>query len=343
MAKKQGYRVIVVGIGMVGSKMVEVLNERNILPVKEIKILATRTRYEKVAGKKYQVKKISHDEFDGYDIAFFAGTEGASGASKVYGWEAVKRGCIVIDNGKDYRMDKRVPLVVPEVNAEHLKKHKGFIANPNCSTIQAVAALGPIHEAAGIKRIVTATYQAVSGSGSKAYDELVAQTKAKGQGKKPKAEAYPVQILGNCIPQISGESADMPGYTDEESKMRRETRKILGKPSIKVSATCVRVPVLNAHSEAINIQTKEKLSVADVKKILRKAKGVSVMDDLNKGVWPYPLMADGENDVYVGRIREDTSAKNAIDLWVVGDNIRKGAALNAIQIAEAMHKMKLLK
>lgn len=339
---KRGYRVIVVGIGMVGSKMVEEIFASK-LPVKEVKILATRTRYEKVAGRKLLVKKISPEEFDGYDIAFFAGTEGASGASKVYGWEAVRRGCVVIDNGKDYRMDKRVPLVVPEVNAEALRRHKGFVANPNCSTIQAVTVLGPIDKAAGIKRIVASTYQAVSGSGSRAAAELSAQLKARARGGRIKAEAYPVQILGNCIPQISGESADMKGYTDEESKMRRETRKILGKPSIKVSATCVRVPVANAHSEALNVQTREKLSVADVRKILSRAPGVKVMDDLNKGVWPYPLMVDGQRDVYVGRIREDLSARNCIDLWVVGDNIKKGAAQNAIQIAEAMHRMKLIR
>ncbi len=342
MAAKRGYRVIVVGIGMVGSKMVEVLNESRKLPVKEIKILATRERYEMVAGRKYLVKKADVKEFDGFDLAFFAGTEGASGASKVYGWEAVKRGVVVIDNGKDYRMDKRVPLVVPEVNAEHLKDHKGFIANPNCSTIQAMVALGPIHEKAVIKRMVCSTYQAVSGSGSKAAAELIAQTKAFAAGRKPKAEAYPVQIVGNVIPQISKLTDEMPGYYEEEVKMQRESRKILGSPRLKVSATCIRVPVLNAHTESINVQTRDKLTAADVRSILRKAPGVTVMDQPEKGVWPYPLLVDGQNDVYVGRIREDLSAKNCIDMVVVGDNIRKGAALNAVQIAEKMRQMKLI-
>ncbi|MFO8056236.1 MAG: aspartate-semialdehyde dehydrogenase [bacterium] len=339
---RKGYRVIVVGIGMVGTRMVEVLLERSKLPVKEIKILATRERYEKVAGRKFKVKKADASEFDGFDIAFFAGTEGASGASKVYGFEAIKRGCIVIDNGKDFRMDKRVPLVVPEVNAEHLKKHEGFVANPNCSTIQAMMVMGPIYKQSKIKRLVVSTYQAVSGSGSKAYDELIAQTKDRAAGRKLKTDAYPVPILGNLIPQISGPVDEMPGYFDEEAKMRRESRKILGDRHLKVSATCVRVPVLNSHAEAMNIQTADKMTPGEVRKTLNRAPGVKVVDDPQKGVWPYPLMADGKDEVFVGRIREDTSAKNCIDLFCVGDNIRKGAALNAIQIAEKMKAMKLI-
>ncbi len=340
--EKRGYRVIVVGIGMVGTKMVEVLLERSKLPIKEIKILATRERYEKVAGRKFKVKKADASEFDGFDIAFFAGTEGASGASKVYGPEAIKRGCIVIDNGKDFRMDKRVPLVVPEVNPDHLKSHQGFVANPNCSTIQAMMVMGPIYRRSRIKRLVISTYQAVSGSGSKAHEELIQQTKDRAAGRKLKTDAYPVEILGNVIPQISGPVDEMPGYFDEEAKMRRESRKILGDRYLKVSATCVRVPVLNSHAEAMNIQTADKLSPSDVRKTLNRAPGVKVVDDPRKGVWPHPLMADGIDDVLVGRIREDTSAKNCTDLFCVGDNIRKGAALNAVQIAEKMKTMKLI-
>jgi aspartate-semialdehyde dehydrogenase len=342
MASKQGYKVIVVGIGMVGSKMVEILIKRKKLPVKEIKILAIRERYEKVAGRKFLVKKAAPEEFDGFDIAIFAGTEGASGASKILGWEAAKRGCIVIDNGKDFRMDKRVPLVVPEVNPDALKKHKGFIANPNCSTIQAVMALGPIHNAVGIKRVVCSTYQAVSGSGNKAVAEIKQQLKDAGAGKKLKAKSYPVPIVGNVIPQISGLVPEMPGYFEEEAKMQRESRKILGARYLKVSATCVRVPVINCHTEAINIQTRDKITVAEVKKLMKKAPGVTLMDDPKKGIWPYPLLVDGQDDVYVGRIREDLSAKNCVDMICVGDNIRKGAALNTIQIAEKMRKMKLI-
>lgn len=340
--RKQGYRVIVVGIGMVGAKMVEVLLERNKLPIREIKILATRERHEMVAGRKFLVRKAAADEFDGFDVAFFAGTEGASGASSIYGWEAVKRGCVVIDNGKDFRMDKRVPLVVPEVNGDALKKHQGFIANPNCSTIIALMALGPIHRAARIKRVVCSTYQAVSGSGSKAHAELDAQIKALARGRKAAARVYPVRIAGNVIPQISKLTDEMPGYFEEEVKMQRETRKILDDRRIRVAATCVRVPVFNAHAESINVQTVKKLDPARVRRILSKTPGVRVMDRPERGVWPYPLLADGEDDVLVGRIREDASAANCIDLFCVGDNIRKGAATNAVQIAEKMKAMRLI-
>ncbi len=340
--KKQGYKVVVVGIGLVGSKMVEVLNERGKLPVKELKILATRERYEKVAGRRYKVRKAAAHEFDGFDVAFFAGTEGASGASKVFGWEAVKRGCVVIDNGKDYRMDKRVPLVVPEVNPEALRGHKGFVSNPNCSTIQMVVALGPLHRAAGLKRVVVSTYQAVSGTGSKAVAEMEDQVRAMAAGKKLKAFEYPVPIVGNLIPQISGPAPEMPGYYEEEAKMQRETRKIMGLSRLNVSATCVRVPVINGHTEALNVQTREKLAVSEARKVLKKAPGLAVVDDHEKKAWPYPLMASGKDEVYVGRIREDISAKNCIDMICVADNIRKGAALNAVQIAEKMKAMRLL-
>jgi aspartate-semialdehyde dehydrogenase len=349
---KKAYKVIVVGIGMVGSKMVQVLLERKKLPLADIKILATRERYEKVAGKKFLVKKAAAEEFDGYDLALFAGTEGASGASKLFGWEAVRRGCVVIDNGKDFRMDEKVPLVIPEINGEALRGHHGFIANPNCSTIIALMALGPIHRAAGIKRFVASTYQAVSGTGSAAFRELAEQMKTIAAGKKCKPAVYPVQIAGNVIPQISKLCDDppgpytelMPGYFEEEIKMQRETRKILGdrRKRIRVSATCVRVPVFNAHSESINVQTVDKLSVKDARKLLAKAPGVRLLDEPEKGVWPYPLMGDGIDDVFVGRVREDLSAKNCLDLFVVGDNIRKGAASNAVQIAEKMMELKLI-
>jgi aspartate-semialdehyde dehydrogenase len=351
MAKK-GYKVIVVGIGMVGSEMVEVLLERKKLPIAEIKVLATRERYEKVAGRKFLVKKAAAEEFDGFDIALFAGTEGASGASKLFGWEAVRRGCVVIDNGKDFRMDDNVPLVIPEVNSEALRGHKGIIANPNCSTIIALMALAPIHRAVGIKRFIASTYQAVSGTGSAAYRELADQMKALAAGKKCKPAVYPVPIAGNVIPQISKLHDDppgpytepMPGYYEEEIKMQRETRKILGdkRKRIRVSATCVRVPVFNAHSESINVQTVDKLTVAQARKVLAKAPGVRLLDEPEAGVWPYPLLADGIDDVFVGRIREDRSAKNCLDLFVAGDNIRKGAASNAVQIAEKMVAMKLI-
>jgi aspartate-semialdehyde dehydrogenase len=287
--RKQGYRVIVVGIGLVGSKMVEVLLERKKLPIKEIKILATRERDEMVAGRRFRVRKSAPEEFDGFDLAFFAGTEGASGASKVFGWEAVNRGCVVVDNGKDFRMDPRVPLVVPEVNPEALANHQGFIANPNCSTIQMVVALMPIHRVSRIRRIVVSTYQAVSGTGSKATAELAAQARAWARSRKIVAETYPVQIFGNVIPQIARLTDEMPGYCEEEVKMQRETRKIMGDSNIKVSATCVRVPVFTTHSEAINFQTRDKVTVEEVRRLLKKAPGVVVMDDAAKGVWPHPF------------------------------------------------------
>ncbi|OGP61237.1 MAG: aspartate-semialdehyde dehydrogenase [Deltaproteobacteria bacterium RBG_13_61_14] len=351
--RKKDYRVIVVGVGMVGSMMVRVLRERK-FPAKEIKILATRERIEEIAGRKYQVKVADAQEFDGFDLAFFAGTEGASGASKLYGWEAVSRGVVVIDNGKDFRMDPRVPLVVPEVNAEALKRHQGFIANPNCSTTQMVVALAPIHRAARIKRIVVSTYQAVSGTGSKARVELEQQVRDWAAGKKPVWEQYVAPIAFNLMPQIAGLKHEFPGYYEEEIKMVKETRKILGDPRLQVSATCVRVPVLNGHSEAINVQTAKKLSVAQARRLLAKAPGVVLVDqpdldqkklkflDPRRSRWPYPQMADGRDEVFVGRIREDLSAKNALDLFCVSDNIRKGAATNAVQIAEELVKRNLL-
>ena len=351
--RKKAYRVIVVGIGMVGGMMVRVLRERK-FPAREIKILATRERTETIAGRQYPVQVADPKEFDGFDLAFFAGTEGASGASKLYGWEAVRRGCAVIDNGKDFRMDPRVPLVVPEVNAAALKGHRGFIANPNCSTIQMVVALAPLHRAARIKRIVVSTFQAVSGTGAKARAELEAQARAWAAGEKPYSEQYVVPIAFNLIPQIAGLKDEFPGYYEEEIKMVKETRKILGDHRIQVSATCVRVPVLNAHSETINVQTATKLSAAKARRLLSKAPGVIVVDrpdldakklkllDPQRSRWPYPQMADGRDEVFVGRIREDGSAKNALDLFCVSDNIRKGAATNAVQIAEELVRRNLI-
>ncbi|HNS81399.1 MAG TPA: aspartate-semialdehyde dehydrogenase, partial [Kiritimatiellia bacterium] len=281
------------------------------------------------------------DAFNGMDIAFFAGTEGEKGASQVYGWEAVKRGCVVIDNGDDFRMDKRVPLVIPEVNPQALKKHKGLIANPNCSTIIALMALAPIQKAAGIKRMVVCTYQAVSGSGAAAVRELEDQVRAWAAGKKMKASVYPHPIAFNVLAQI-GSVKDIPGVTTEEAKLRRETHKILGDPSIRVSTTCVRVPVFNGHSEAIHLELKKPLSVAKARQVLAKGEGLKVVDDMEKSVYPMPTVASGSEITYVGRIRKDDSVKNGLALFVSGDNLWKGAAQNAIQIAEKMIEMKLI-
>ena len=336
------YTVAVVGIGMVGGEMLKVLNERN-FPAKRIKVLATRARKEVIYGREYEVVPASIEEFEGVDFAFFAGTEGSRGASQQYGWAAAGKGCIVIDNGDDFRMDDRVPLVVPEVNPEHLKRHKGFIANPNCSTIQMVTALAPLHRKARIKRVVVNTYQAVSGTGRAAVVELEEQVKAYAAGEVLKHEVYPHQIAFNVIPQVSSLKDSFPGYYGEEIKMIREPRKMFDDPEMRISATCVRVPVVKGHSEAINVQFEDKMTASEAREILEAAPGVKVVDDPANSVYPMALFAAETDPVYVGRIRQDTSAENCIDFWCVADNIRKGAALNAVQIAEKMIEMGLVR
>jgi len=335
------YNVAVVGVGMVGKKMVEILVERN-FPLKELKMLATREREETIAGKKIRVEKTEIDSFNGVDIALFAGTEGDKGASRVFGWKAVRKGAVVIDNGGDFRMDPSVPLVVPEVNPHHLKNHKGFIANPNCSTIQMVVAVFPLHREYTVERIIASTYQAVSGTGRSAVDELENQVKAYAGGDEIKNEVYPCQIAFNVIPEIGSISEDFPGYYTEEVKMIKETRKIFGAPEIKISATCARVPVFNSHSESVTVQCKKKISIEEIKELLASSPGVEVIDDPGKSSYPLPLAASGKDGVYVGRIRKNPALENAVDMWIVSDNIRKGAALNTVQIAEEMIKMGLL-
>ncbi len=329
------YRVGLVGIGAVGAEMVKVLRQRN-FPAKEIRIMARSARRETVAGEDFDVVAASPEAFDGLDFAFFAGTEGAKGASQTYGWDAVERGVVVIDNGDDFRMDERVPLVIPEINAEALDRHQGFIANPNCSTIIGLMPLGPLHRAVPIKRLVVSTYQSVSGTGRDAIDELEAQTRAYAAGEKMEISAYPYQIAFNCLPQIGSLKPAMPGYTSEEAKMLFESRKILGAPELRVSSTCVRVPVFYAHSEAINIEFTAPLTPEQARDILATAPGVRVIDDVPNSRYPMPLDAAGGDDVLVGRIRQDASVENGLTLFAVGDNIRKGAALNAVQIAETM-------
>ena len=338
----QEYTVAVVGIGMVGGEMLKVLRQQN-FPAKEFRVMATRARKEVVHGYEYDVIPASADAFDGVDFAFFAGTEGAKGASQQYGWAAVERGCVVIDNGDDFRMDERVPLVVPEVNPEHLKRHNGFVANPNCSTIQMVVALAPLHRRARIKRVVVSTYQAVSGTGRAAVAELERQARDYAAGNEMKNEVYPHRIAFNCIPQVSSLKDAFPGYYGEEIKMIREPRKMFDDPDMAITATCVRVPVFKSHSEAVNVQFEEKLTAEEAREILSNAPGVTVVDDPGNSVYPLAIDAAEKDDVFVGRIRQDTSAENCIDFWCVSDNIRKGAALNAVQIAEKMIEMGLVK
>ena len=329
------YKVGVVGIGAVGAKMVEVLRQRK-FPASEIRILARTERDEEINGEKFHVVPATPEAFDGLDFAFFAGTEGAKGASQQLGWDAVKRGVIVIDNGDDFRMDKRVPLVIPEINPEAIEKHKGLISNPNCSTIMALVALGPLHRANRIKRFVAATYQAVSGTGKNAIAELDQQARAYAAGKPMEKSVYPHPIAFNLIPKIGGLKGDHGGNTTEELKMLNESRKILGDKRIRVCATCVRVPVFNAHSEALFVEFEKPMSSEQAREILAKAPGVKLFDNVEADEYPMPLLASGQDDVLVGRIRTDTSAKNGLALFVAGDNIRKGAATNAIQIAEVM-------
>ncbi len=329
------------GAGLVGEELVRVLEQRE-FPMKELRIMARSERTQELAGRPRDVIAACQEAFDGLDIALFAGTEGVSGASQLYGWRAVERGVFVVDNGKDFRMDERVPLVVPEVNADAIKAHQGFVANPNCSTIQMVVALAPLHREAVIKRVIVSTYQAVSGTGRSGLDALSSQRRAAVEGGRTQLGPYAHPIYDNVIPEIGDPKDEMPGYYSEELKMVLETRKILGCPNLPVSATCVRVPVAMSHSEAINAEFERDISPEDARDILARAPGVTVVDDPENSEYPLALDAAGQDAVYVGRIRKDPSQPNTLDLWCVSDNIRKGAALNAVQIAEKAIEMGLL-
>jgi aspartate-semialdehyde dehydrogenase len=341
MKKKAKYNVAVVGAGAVGIEMLRCLKDRK-FPVDQLKVLARSSREMEVDGAKYQVSAISPEAFEGIDIALFAGTEGEKGAAVTYAVEAVKRGAVVIDNGADFRMEPKVPLVVPEVNARDIKKHKGIIANPNCSTIQMVVALSPIHKKAGIKRVIVTTLQASSGAGKAAVEQLKDELKmiAASDYQNVQADvankAMPQQLAYNVFPQIGG-FADFD-FTSEEWKLVKETHKIMGDKKIKVSATTVRVPVRIGHSEAVYIETKKTIEPDAVRKLLAGSPGIIVIDDTKKGLYPMPKDVEGKYDTFVGRIRKDPYVKNGLWLWVVADNLLKGAASNAVQIAEELIK-----
>ena len=326
------YNVAIMGAtGAVGNCFLRILEERK-FPVNNIRLLASERsegKSLKFMGKDYPVEVLTHDSFKGIDIVL-----ASAGASRSLEFlpSAVKSGAVCVDNSSAFRMDKEVPLVVPEVNPQDIKNHKGIIANPNCSTIQMVVALQPIHKKAKIKRIVVTTFQSVSGGGQKKINELWEQAGAILAKKPFKPVEFPYQIAFNLIPQIDVFMDN--GYTKEEMKMVNETRKIMGDDSIKVNATCVRVPVFYAHSESVNIETEKYISANEVRESLLKAPGVRLVDDPGNKSYPMPVGAEGRDDTFVGRIRQDESVKNGISMWIVADNIRKGAALNAIQIAE---------
>ncbi|MEZ0537423.1 aspartate-semialdehyde dehydrogenase [Caldicellulosiruptoraceae bacterium PP1] len=326
--KKQIRMAVVGATGLVGRTFLKVLEERN-LPVSEYFLFASSKSAGKEVefmGKKYVIEELKEDSFDrGIDIALFSA--GASVSLK-YAPIAASKGCIVVDNSSAWRMEKDVPLVVPEVNPDDIKWHKNIIANPNCSTIQAVVVLKPLHDKYKIKRIVYSTYQAVSGAGQQGVADLENGIK----GEAPKK--FPHPIAGNVLPHID---VFLPnGYTKEEMKMINETQKILGDYSLKITATTVRVPVVNGHSESINVEFEKQFDLEELKEILRNAPGVIVEDDPEKLIYPMPINASGHDEVYVGRIRRDESVESGVNLWVVADNIRKGAATNAVQIAQKL-------
>ncbi len=330
------FNVAIVGAtGAVGEEMRLVLEERK-FPVEKLSLFASGRSAGKgyeFNGEKIIVQELKEDSFHDMDITLFsAGDE----VSEHFAPLAVQQGTIVVDNCKYFRMDPQVPLVVPEVNPHDLKWHKGIIANPNCSTIQMVVALKPIYDEVGIERVVVATYQSVSGTGREAMEELKMQSESITKGEEVKISAYPYQIAYNLLPHIG--SFKENGYTSEEMKMLDETRKILGDDHIKVSATTVRVPVYRAHSEVVHIETKVKISAQKTRELLRNFPGIKVIDNPENLAYPMPLFAEGKDEVFVGRIREDISVENGLVMWVVSDNLRKGAALNAVQIAEQLIK-----
>ncbi|HZJ58517.1 MAG TPA: aspartate-semialdehyde dehydrogenase [Clostridia bacterium] len=324
------FNLAIVGVtGMVGQKFLEVLQERDLPVDKYFMFASARSAGKTVSlmGNEYTIEELTPSCFDDkeIDIALFSA---GGNISKTYAPIAAEKGIVVIDNSSAWRMEKDVPLVVPEVNPEEVLNHKGIIANPNCSTIQAVVALKPLHDRYGIERIIYSTYQSVSGAGVEGYDDL----KNGIEGKEPRK--FPHPIFDNCIPHI--DSFLDNGYTKEEMKMIEETKKILKDDSLKITATTVRVPVYNSHSESINVELKKDFELDELKDVLSMAPGIEVMDDPKNNVYPMPANSNGKDQVFIGRIRRDESLDHGVNLWVVADNIRKGAATNTVQIAEKL-------
>jgi aspartate-semialdehyde dehydrogenase len=333
-SKLKKYSVAVLGAtGVVGREMVKILEERN-FPVQNLKLLATEKStgiFINFQGEQIKVEKITPQSFENVDIALFsAGKE----ASIKFAPFAVKNNAVVIDNSSAFRMKNNVPLIIPEVNPGEIKKHNGIIANPNCSTIQLVIALKPIYDFAGIKRIIVSTYQSVSGTGKQAINELREQSQAFLNKDKIVKKVYPHQIAFNILPHIDIFLDN--GYTKEEIKMINETRKILSDNSLKITAFAARVPVFYGHAESVYIETDEYISIPGIKQLLTDFPGVKVIDDPSRFLYPLPIMIENEDDILVGRIRKDLAEENGINMWIIGNNVRKGAALNAVQIAELL-------
>jgi len=330
----RGFHVAVVGAtGAVGQEMLQVLQRRR-FPVRELTLLASARSAGKTlrfGEESLPVRELKADSFKGVEVALFSA---GGGRSREFAPAAVKAGAVVVDNSSAYRMDPEVPLVVPEINPEAVRTHKGIIANPNCSTIAMVVPLYPLHKAFGVKRVVVATYQAASGAGAAAMEELLAETRATLENKPFTRAIFPQQYAFNLFPHNS--PLDDTGYCEEEIKMVRETRKIIGDESLRVTATCVRVPVLRAHSEALNIEFARDVSPEQAYEVLRQAPGLEVHEDRAQNRWATPVDGSGKDPVLVGRIRRDLSQDNTLDLWLVSDQLLKGAALNAVQIAELL-------
>lgn len=325
--------------GAVGAELLQLLEERN-FPIKSLKLLASPRsagKTLKFKGEDITVEAVTEASFKGVDI-LLASAGGST--SKKWAAIAVAAGAVVVDNSSAFRMDPEVPLIVPEINPEAAKDHKGIIANPNCTTILMGVAIYPLHKQNPIKRVVVSTYQSASGAGARAMEEVRQQTEAILSGDQPKTESFPYPLAFNLFPHNS--PLDDQGYCQEEMKMVNETRKILGEPDLKVSATCVRVPVLRAHSEAINLEFEAPFEPAAAKEILSTAPGVTVVEDWEKNYFPMPIDATGKDPVLVGRIRKDISQDYGLEMWLCGDQIRKGAALNAVQIAELLVEQELL-